>query len=74
MIAMEEVGVLSISTIIVMMIAFQETVVIHIIAVHPNYRSKLKQDEQETCLGHLITPQWPIASVFIREQLHFIAI
>ena len=25
-------------------------------------------------LLHLITPQWPIASQFIREQLHFIAI
>ena len=48
---MEEVGVLSISTIIVTMIAFQETVVIHIIGVHPNYRSKLKQDGQEMCLG-----------------------
>ena len=23
---------------------------------------------------HLITPQWPIASKFISEQLHFIAI
>ena len=25
-------------------------------------------------LLHLITPQWPIASEFIREQSHFIAI
>ena len=25
-------------------------------------------------LLHLITPQWPIAYVFIREQSHFIAI
>ena len=25
-------------------------------------------------LLHIITPQWPIASEFIREQLHFIAI
>ena len=25
-------------------------------------------------LLHLITPQWPIASKFIREQSHFIAI
>ena len=24
--------------------------------------------------SHLITPQWPIASEFIREQSHFIAI
>ena len=51
MIAMEEVGDLSISTVIVTMIAFQETVVIHIIGVHPNYRSKLKQGGQEMCLG-----------------------
>ena len=25
-------------------------------------------------LLHLVTPQWPIASEFIREQSHFIAI
>ena len=25
-------------------------------------------------LLHLITPQWPIASEFIREQSHFVAI